>query len=93
MGRSSKKGPFIEPSLRQKVEAMNASGDRRVIRTWSRDSTIFPTMVGSRSPRMMADAMCQCLSLRTWSAISWASSLRPGPSEVTEDADRRSGRR
>jgi small subunit ribosomal protein S19 len=32
--------------LRQKVEAMNASGDRRVIRTWSRDSTVFPTMVG-----------------------------------------------
>ena len=46
MGRSSKKGPFIEDSLRQKVEAMNASGDRRVIRTWSRDSTVFPTMVG-----------------------------------------------
>lgn len=32
--------------MREKVEAMNASGDRRVIRTWSRDSTIFPTMVG-----------------------------------------------
>jgi small subunit ribosomal protein S19 len=46
VGRSSKKGPFIEASLREKVEAMNASGDRRVIRTWSRDSTIFPTMVG-----------------------------------------------
>jgi small subunit ribosomal protein S19 len=46
VGRSSKKGPFIEESLRLKVEAMNASGDRRVIRTWSRDSTVFPTMVG-----------------------------------------------
>lgn len=46
MGRSSKKGPFIEEKLRLKVEAMNASGDRRVIRTWSRDSTVFPTMVG-----------------------------------------------
>jgi small subunit ribosomal protein S19 len=46
VGRSSKKGPFIEEKLRLKVEAMNASGDRRVIRTWSRDSTVFPTMVG-----------------------------------------------
>ena len=46
MGRSSKKGPFLDPSLREKVDRMNTSGDRRVIRTWSRDSTVFPTMVG-----------------------------------------------
>ena len=46
MGRSSKKGPFIEPKLREKVDRLNASGERRVIRTWSRDSTIFPSMVG-----------------------------------------------
>lgn len=46
MGRSSKKGPFIEASLQQKVDRMNQVGERRVIRTWSRDSTIFPTMVG-----------------------------------------------
>lgn len=46
MGRSSKKGPFIELKLQEKVDRLNTSGDRRVIRTWSRDSTIFPTMVG-----------------------------------------------
>ena len=46
MGRSSKKGPFIELKLQEKVDRLNSSGDRRVIRTWSRDSTIFPTMVG-----------------------------------------------
>jgi small subunit ribosomal protein S19 len=46
VGRSSKKGPFIEPSLREKIDRMNRVGERRVIRTWSRDSTIFPTMVG-----------------------------------------------
>lgn len=46
MGRSSKKGPFIDPNLREKIDRMNAAGERRVIRTWSRDSTIFPTMVG-----------------------------------------------
>ncbi|HUG15252.1 MAG TPA: 30S ribosomal protein S19 [Thermomicrobiales bacterium] len=46
MGRSSKKGPFIDEKLREKVDRLNTSSDRRVIRTWSRDSTIFPTMVG-----------------------------------------------
>jgi small subunit ribosomal protein S19 len=46
VGRSSKKGPFIEASLQEKVDRLNTSGERRVIRTWSRASTIFPTMVG-----------------------------------------------
>lgn len=46
MVRSSKKGPFIEPKLLAKVEALNKAGDRKVIRTWSRASTIFPDMVG-----------------------------------------------
>ncbi len=46
MGRSSKKGPFIDPKLFQKVQDTVDSGDRRVIRTWSRASTIFPLMVG-----------------------------------------------
>lgn len=46
MSRSLKKGPYISPKLLQKVEEMNASNQRQVIRTWSRDSTIFPQMVG-----------------------------------------------
>ncbi len=46
MSRSLKKGPFISPKLLKKVEAMNASGDKKVIRTWSRASVIFPQMVG-----------------------------------------------
>jgi len=46
VGRSSKKGPFVDPNLREKVERLNQTGDRRVIRTWSRDSTVFPVMVG-----------------------------------------------
>jgi small subunit ribosomal protein S19 len=46
MSRSLKKGPYIEPKLLKKVEEMNASGERRVIKTWSRASTIFPQMVG-----------------------------------------------
>jgi len=46
MSRSLKKGPFVESRLLARVEAMNESGDKRVIKTWSRRSTIFPQMVG-----------------------------------------------
>ena len=46
MSRSSKKGPFIEERLLRRIEAMNASGDRKVIKTWSRRSTVTPEMVG-----------------------------------------------
>ena len=46
MSRSSKKGPFVQERLIQRIEAMNASGEKRMIRTWSRASTIFPEMVG-----------------------------------------------
>jgi len=46
MGRSLKKGPFVDPKLLRRIEDMNRSGDRRVVRTWSRASTVFPQMVG-----------------------------------------------
>jgi small subunit ribosomal protein S19 len=46
LGRSSKKGPYIDSNLREKIEALNASGERRVIRTWARASTIYPDMIG-----------------------------------------------
>ena len=46
MSRSLKKGPYVEPRLFQRVEAMNQKGDKKVIRTWSRASVIFPEMVG-----------------------------------------------
>ncbi|MFS8582351.1 MAG: 30S ribosomal protein S19 [Limnochordales bacterium] len=46
MGRSSKKGPYAHPSLLKKVREMNETGEKRVIKTWSRDSTIFPSFVG-----------------------------------------------
>jgi small subunit ribosomal protein S19 len=46
MSRSIKKGPFVQPSLLKKVEAMNAGGEKKVVRTWSRASTIFPDFVG-----------------------------------------------
>ena len=46
MARSIKKGPFIEPSLLKKIEQMNKSGNKRVIQTWARRSTIAPEFVG-----------------------------------------------
>jgi small subunit ribosomal protein S19 len=46
MGRSLKKGPFVEAKLLKKIEVMNERGEKRVLRTWSRASTIFPQMVG-----------------------------------------------
>jgi len=46
MGRSLKKGPFIDPKLMKKVTKMNDSNEKKVIRTWSRASSIFPQMVG-----------------------------------------------
>lgn len=46
MARSIKKGPFCDDHLMKKVEAQNASGDKKVIQTWSRRSTIFPAFVG-----------------------------------------------
>jgi small subunit ribosomal protein S19 len=46
LSRSSKKGPFVEERLMARVEAMNQSGEKRMLRTWSRTSTIFPEMVG-----------------------------------------------
>ena len=46
MARSIKKGPFADASLLKKVDAMNATGEKSVIKTWSRRSTIFPSMIG-----------------------------------------------
>jgi small subunit ribosomal protein S19 len=46
MARSLKKGPFVDEHLLKKLDAMNASGDRKPIKTWSRRSTIIPDMVG-----------------------------------------------
>jgi small subunit ribosomal protein S19 len=46
MGRSSKKGPYIDTKLKAKVDNLNRGGERRVIRTWARDCTVFPDLVG-----------------------------------------------
>jgi small subunit ribosomal protein S19 len=46
MSRSIKKGPYVHPSLMKKIEEMNKVNDKKVVKTWSRSSTIFPQMVG-----------------------------------------------
>ena len=46
MSRSSKKGPYVEERLFNRIEQMNTSGSKNMIRTWSRTSTVFPEMVG-----------------------------------------------
>ena len=46
MSRSMKKGPFVHKGLMKKIEQMNANSEKKVIKTWSRSSTIFPQMVG-----------------------------------------------
>ena len=46
MGRSIKKGPYVEERLINRINALNEANDKRVLRTWSRRSTIFPQMVG-----------------------------------------------
>ena len=48
MSRSSKKGPFVEERLLSRIQAMNESGNKQMIRTWSRSSTVFPEMVGHK---------------------------------------------
>jgi small subunit ribosomal protein S19 len=46
MSRSSKKGPYVDIKLLERVENMNRGNEKRVLRTWSRDSTVFPQMIG-----------------------------------------------
>ena len=48
MSRSVKKGPYVEARLLKRVEEMNNKGEKKVLKTWSRSSTIFPEMVGHK---------------------------------------------
>ena len=48
MGRSTKKGPWVEEALMKRINAMNESGSKQMLKTWSRSSTVFPDMVGHK---------------------------------------------
>ncbi|HIQ80765.1 MAG TPA: 30S ribosomal protein S19 [Candidatus Scatavimonas merdigallinarum] len=46
MGRSVKKGPYVQPVLLKRIQQMNETGEKKILKTWSRSSTIFPDFVG-----------------------------------------------
>ena len=57
MSRSIKKGPYVAPELLKRVEEMNAKGEKNVLKTWSRSSTIFPAFVGHTIPVYVQEDM------------------------------------
>ena len=75
MSRSSKKGPFVEERLLSRISAMNDTGSKQMVRTWSRSSTIFPEMVGHtiavhdgrRSEERRVGKECRALCRSRWS--------------------------
>ena len=88
MSRSVKKGPFVQERLLARVQQMNEKNEKKVLKSWSRSSTIFPDMVGHTGvmeaaikavEAVTAANMCLSISLRIWSATSSANLHRPGP--------------
>ena len=88
MSRSSKKGPWVQDRLMTRIEQMNESGNRTMVKTWSRTSTIFPEMVGHTIAVHDGRKHVPVLSPSRWSGTSSASSLPPGCSAVTRAATR-----
>ena len=84
MSRSVKKGPYVAPELLKRVEAMNEKGEKKVLKTWSRSSTIFPAFVGHTIA--VHDG-------RKHVPVYWVSSPRPGPSAATPRASNEGGRK
>ena len=70
MGRSIKKGPFVDAHLIKKVEVVRATSDKRPIKTWSRRSTVLPDFVGLTIAVHKVSNIFRCMSLRTWSATN-----------------------
>ena len=66
MSRSTKKGFFVEERLMQRIDDMNEKSEKRVIRTWSRASTIFPEMVDIRSQSMTDASTFRYISQKIW---------------------------
>ena len=76
MSRSLKKGPFVEPKLLKRIEQMNRSGEKRVVKTWSRASVIFPQMVGHTIAIHDGRRHVPIILPKTWSDIA-SVNLRP----------------
>jgi len=74
MGRSIKKGPYVDEKLLKKVERMNRSGDRRPIKTWSRRSMVIPDFVGHTMAIHNGKQHISISLPRTWLGIGWVNS-------------------
>ena len=83
MSRSVKKGPFVSERLLKRINDMNKSGKKAVLKTWSRASTIFPEFVGHTIAVHDGRKHVPVTSPRKWSVISWANSPPPVPSAAT----------
>ena len=84
MSRSVKKGPFVEARLLGRVQEMNKRNERKVVKTWSRASVIFPDFIGHTIAVYNGkQARARSTSPRTWSVTGWASSPRPARSAGT----------
>ena len=60
MGRSVKKGPFVQPALLKRIQEMNKAGEKRILKTWSRASTLFPDFVGHTIAVHDGRSKCRC---------------------------------
>ena len=83
MGRSTKKGPWVEERLMKRIQQMNESGEKRIINTWSRASTVFPEMVGHTIGVHDGRRHVRSSSASRWSVTSSASSRRLARSAAT----------
>jgi ribosomal protein S19 len=81
MGRSLKKGPFTDDHLLAKVDGMNAKNEKKVVKTWSRRSTILPTFIGHTLAVHNGRKFIPVYV--TWWVTNWESSLQRAPSKAT----------
>ena len=70
MARSIKKGPYIESSLEKKIETMNSRNEKKIIKTWSRRSTIAPDFIGHTLAVIMGKNLFLFILLKTWWVIN-----------------------
>ena len=84
MGRSVKKGPFTDTHLEAKMAVLNAANEKKVVRTWSRRSTILPEFVGHTIAVHNGKNSFPCTSPKTWWDTSWASFPPRAPSRAIQ---------
>jgi len=89
MGRSLKKGPFVDAKLLLKVEKMNERNEKHMIKTWSRASTILPVMIGHTIAVHNGKQHVPIYITDRWWVTSWGNSFPPVPSAVTRGATKK----